>query len=300
MYKTFNAADVTPTEIHRLILGSIAPRPIAFASTVDAQGRPNLAPFSFFNAFGVNPTTIIFSPARRGRDNTTKHTFENLKEVPEVVINAVTYSMVEQVSLASAEFPQGISEFEKAGFTPVASEKVKPFRVKESPVQWECKVRQVIETGSGGGAANLIVCEVVMVHVLTDILTGDGNINTPKIDLVGRMGSDYYVRAHGEALFEVEKPLHKPAIGIDALPFSLRNSPLLTGNELGRLGSVESKPLPGELIEARSHAEVKALIDHPLLTREAKMEKLHHMVRVALQQGDKRRALILGWVMNGE
>ncbi|HAH59857.1 MAG: flavin reductase family protein [Lentimicrobium sp.] len=300
MYKTFDATEIAPNAIHRLIVGAIAPRPIAFASTVNAMGQPNLAPFSFFNAFGVNPTTIIFSPARRGRDNTTKHTFENIKEVPEVVINAVTYSMVEQVSLASAEFPQGISEFEKAGFTPLASDKVKPFRVKESPVQWECKVRQVIETGTGGGAANLIICEVVMVHVRADILTDDGNINTSKIDLVGRMGTDYYVRAHGEALFEVEKPYHKPAIGIDALPFSLKNSPLLTGNELGRLGSVEAMPSPGELAEARSISGVHSILNHSVLTREAKTEKLHQMVREALQQGNKRHALILGWLLEDE
>ncbi|GAB1403884.1 MAG: flavin reductase family protein [Lentimicrobiaceae bacterium] len=296
MYKSFDSSEITPSAIHRLIVGAIAPRPIAFASTLDARGRPNLAPFSFFNAFGVNPTTIIFSPARRGRDNTTKHTFENLKEVPEVVINAVTYSMVEQVSLASAEFPQGTNEFEKAGFTPLKAEKVKPFRVKESPVHWECKVRQIIETGSGGGAANLIICEVLMVHVQADLLTDDGNINTAQIDLVGRMGTDYYVRAHGNALFEVEKPYQKPAIGIDALPFSLKNSPLLTGNELGKLGSAETEPLPAEMDEVRAIAQVSEVLNHPLLTREAKVEKIHIMVRDLLQQGDKRKALILGWL----
>lgn len=296
MFKTLDPSQMAHSDLHRLMLGAIAPRPIAFASTVDADGNPNLAPFSFFNAFGVNPGTIIFSPSRRGRDNTTKDTFNNLKEVPEVVINAVTYAMVEQVSLASTEFPKGVNEFEKAGFTMLASEKVRPYRVAESPVQWECRVRNIIETGTGGGAANLIVCDVVMVHVLESVLLPSGQINTPGIDLVGRLGGDYYVRAHGNALFEVEKPLSKPAIGIDTLPFSLRNSPLLTGNELGKLGSSERVPSNEEMEAAGNLSEVKEILDNRLLTLEAKTEKLHFFIRDLLTANRKQEALAIGYL----
>lgn len=297
MFKTFDASETSQNILHQLILGAISPRPIAFASTVDADGKANLAPFSFFNAFGVNPTTIIFSPARRGRDNTVKHTYENIKQVPEVVINAVTYSMVEQVSLASAEFEKGVNEFDKAGFTAIASEKVRPFRVKESPVQWECKVRQIIETGDGGGAANLMICEVVMVHVNEDVLDANGMIDPRKMDLVGRMGGNYYVRAHGDAMFEVEKPLHKPAIGIDALPLSLRNSSILTGNELGRLGSVEFPPTEEELTQARNLESNLTIIEDKSLTASAKLEKLHLLVRAMLRTDKKRLALATGFLL---
>lgn len=297
MYKTINPTEIPHSTLHKLMLGAIAPRPIAFASTIDAEGRPNLSPFSFFNAFGVNPSTIIFSPSRRGRDNTTKDTFDNIKQIPEVVINAVTYSMVEQVSLASTEFPKGVNEFEKSGFTPIASEKVRPFRVMESPVQWECKVRQVIETGTGGGAANLVICEVLLVHIKEEILTANGLIDSQRIDLVGRMGGDYYVRAHGNSLFEVEKPLSKPAIGIDALPVSLRNSPLLTGNELGKLGSAESIPTPAEILQVAEITEIKRILGNQILTLEAKLEKLHNLIRIALAEGRKREALAIGYLI---
>ena len=297
MYKTINPTEIPHAELHKLMLGAIAPRPIAFASTIDAEGRPNLSPFSFFNAFGVNPSTIIFSPSRRGRDNTTKDTFDNIKQIPEVVINAVTYSMVEQVSLASTEFPKGVNEFEKSGFTPLASEKVRPFRVMESPVQWECKVRQVIETGTGGGAANLVICEVLLVHVKEEVLTANGLIDSQRIDLVGRMGGDYYVRAHGNSLFEVEKPLTKPAIGIDALPVSLRNSPLLTGNELGKLGSAESIPTPAEILQVAEIIEIKEIIENQIITTEAKLEKLHYLIRTSLAEGRKREALAIGYLL---
>ncbi len=297
MHKTFDPSIISHAELHKLMLGAIAPRPIAFASTIDAEGRPNLSPFSFFNAFGVNPSTIIFSPSRRGRDNTTKDTFDNLKQVPEVVINAVTYSMVEQVSLASTEFPKGVNEFEKAGFTAIASEKIKPFRVAESPVQWECKVRQVIETGSGGGAANLVICEVLLVHINEEILKTDGLIDTQRIDLVGRMGGDYYVRANGNALFEVEKPLAKPAIGIDALPVHLKNSPLLSGNELGKLGSSEAVPTREEIEQAAQIPGAKEIIENQILTMDAKLEMLHKLIRRQLALGLKKEALSMGYLL---
>lgn len=297
MFKTFDPSVITHTDLHRLLLGAIAPRPIAFASTIDAEGRPNLSPFSFFNAFGVNPSTIIFSPSRRGRDSSTKDTFNNIMEIPEVVINAVTYSMVEQVSLASTEFPKGINEFEKSGFTPVASEKVRPFRVMESPVQWECKVRQVIETGKGGGAANLVICEVLLVHVNKEILTPEGLIDTRLIDLVGRMGGDFYVRANGNALFEVEKPLSKPAIGIDALPVHLKNSSFLSGNELGKLGSSEAVPTREEIEQAAQIPGAKEIIENQILTMDAKLEMLHMLIRRQLALGLKKEALAMGYLL---
>lgn len=297
MYKTFDPAEISHSDLHKIMLGAIAPRPIAFASTMDRGGKPNLSPFSFFNAFGVNPSTIIFSPSRRGRDASVKHTYENIIQVPEVVINAVTYNMVEQMSLASTEFAKGVNEFEKAGFTPIAAEKIRPFRVKESPVQWECKVRQVIETGQGGGAANLIICEVLLVHVNEEILNSSGLIDQQKIDLVGRMGGDYYVRAHGDALFEVEKPLQKPALGIDSLPINLRNSHVLTGNELGRLGSLEFPPTEEEMAYAREMGYNRDIIENKNLSTKEKLEKLHLMVQAMLNDGDKRLALATGFLL---
>ena len=242
LMKHFDASTLSIGEIHGLLVGAIGPRPIAFASTVDAQGRPNLSPFSFFNCFGANPPLLIFSPARRGRDNTTKHSFHNVKAVPEVVINVVTYAMVQQMSVASGEFPEGVNEFEKSGFTPIASEKVRPFRVKESPVQFECVVKQVIETGTGGGAGNLVLCEVAMIHVDETVLDANGRIDQRKIDLVGQMGGHFYARAHGDALFELAQPNQHIGVGVDALPPEARSSTVLTGNELGKLGAALTIP----------------------------------------------------------
>jgi len=198
--------NIAIPKLHHMILGAVAPRPIAFASTIDKEGRPNLSPFSFFNAFGVNPTTLIFSPSRRGRDNTTKDTYENVIEVPEVVINVVTKDIVEKANVSSGEFPKGVNEFLEAGFTMLPSLKIKPFRVKESPVQFECKVRQVIETGDGGGAANLVICEILMMHIDDGILDEQGVIDPDKIRLVGRLGGDHYVDAFGKAIFDLRKP----------------------------------------------------------------------------------------------
>lgn len=240
--KSLDPAQLPIPELHGYLVGAVGPRPVAFASTIDAQGRPNLSPFSFFNVFGANPPLMIFSPARRGRDNTTKHSYHNVKAVPEVVINVVTYPMVHQASLASTEFAEGVNEFEKAGFTPVRSTKVKPFRVKESPVQFECVVKQVIETGTGGGAGNLVICEVVMIHVNEDVLDVNGKIDQRKIDLVGRMGGHFYARAHGDALFELPQPNTNIGVGVDALPVEARNSQVLTGSDLGKLGVALTVP----------------------------------------------------------
>lgn len=239
---SFNPKDKTVPELMNYLQAGVAPRPIAFASTVDKDGNANLSPFSFFNIFGSNPPTLIFSPARRVRDNTIKHTLENVKEVPEVVINVVNFAMVQQASLSSTEYAKGVNEFLKAGFTPLESEAVRPFRVKESPMQMECEVKQIIETGDGGGAGNLIICEIKRVHISEDVLDDKGQIDQHKIDLVARLGGNWYARASGNALFEVAKPLTTLGIGVDSLPQSIRLSTVLTGNDLGRLGNVERLP----------------------------------------------------------
>jgi len=234
--------EVSVGKLHHYLLGAIGPRPIAFASTIDEQGRPNLAPFSFFNIFSANPPIAIFSPARRGRDNTTKHTYENVKRVPEVVINVVNYSIVQQCSLASTEYPEGVDEFQKSGLTAIPSDLIKPFRVLESPVQLECRVNEVKELGHEGGAGNLVICEVLKIHINEDVLDQNGMIDPTKIDLVGRCGGNYYSRAFGDALFEVEKPLSTMGIGVDSIPKDIKFSKFLTGNDLGILGNVESFP----------------------------------------------------------
>lgn len=239
---TLDPKELPIPKLHGYLLGAIGPRPIALASTIDADGNPNLAPFSFFNVFSANPPIAIFSPARSGRTNTTKHTYDNVKVVPEVVINVVNYDLVQQVSLSSSEYPKGVNEFIKSGLTPVPSDLIKPFRVKESPVQFECKVIEVKELGNGGGAGNLVICEVVKIHINENVLNESGAIDQTKIDLVARMGGNYYCRAHGDALFEIVKPLTTLGIGFDNLPTEIKNSSILTGNDLGQLANVENLP----------------------------------------------------------
>lgn len=234
--------EIPTGKLHGYLLGAIAPRPIAFASTMDADGNPNLSPFSFFNVFSANPPILIFSPARRVRGNTTKHTLENALETKEVVINVVNYDIVQQMSLSSTEYAKGVNEFEKAGFTMLKSDVVKPFRVAESPVQFECKINDIIHLGNEGGAGNLIICEVVKLHINEAVLDENGAIDQHKIDLVARAGGSYYSRAK-EGFFEIPKPISTLGIGVDAIPTEIRNSEILTGNNLGMLGNVEQLPL---------------------------------------------------------
>lgn len=238
--------ELSTGKLHGYLLGAVAPRPICFASTVDKEGSVNLSPFSFFNVFSARPPILVFSPARRGRDNTTKHTYENVLEVPEVVINIVNYEMVQQVSLASTEYAKGINEFKKAGFTELPSEMVKPPRVAEAPVQLECKVNEVISLGNEGGAGNLVICEVVKLHIKEEILADDGSIDPFKIDTVSRLGGNWYSRSKS-GLFEVPKPLMTLGIGVDSLPEEIRKSRVLTGNDLGMLGNVENFPNSEEI-----------------------------------------------------
>lgn len=240
--KSINPKEIEIPKLHRYLLGSIGPRPIAFASTIDSKGNINLAPFSFFNVFSANPPIMIFSPARSGRTNESKDTYNNVKEVPEVVINVVTHEMVHQMSLASSPYGSDVSEFEKAGFTSLASDMITPPRVKESPVQFECKVNEVIELGDQGGAGNLIICEVLRIHLKESLLDQNEMIDQHKIDLVSRMGGNWYCRADKNSMFEIQKPITTCGIGFDALPKDIRNSSILSGNDLGQLAGIEQLP----------------------------------------------------------
>lgn len=234
--------EIPIPKLQGYLQGTVSPRPIAFVSSVDKEGRVNLSPFSFFNLVSTNPPILVFSPSRRVRNNTTKHTLENVLEVPEVVINMVNYNMVQQTSLASCDFPRGANEFVKAGFTEVVSEKVKPPRVKESYASFECIVNQVISLGTEGGAGNLVICEAILIHINDFVFDEQGRIDPNKMDSVARMGNDFYTRANGEAIFTVPKPNEKVGIGIDAMPVEIRNSKILTGNDLGMLGNIEKLP----------------------------------------------------------
>lgn len=272
--------EVTTAELHGYLLGAVGPRPIAFASTIDEQGRPNLAPFSYFNVFSANPPILIFSPARRVRDNSTKHTLENVLKIKEVVINVVDFSMVQQMSLASTEYPEGENEFKKAGLSMVSSDLVKPFRVAEAPVQFECKVTKVEALGLNGGAGNLVFCEVVKVHVAKAILDENGSIDQHKIDLVARMGGNWYSRAN-MGLFEVPKPILSLGIGVDALPDAIKSSTILTGNDLGMLGNIEKIPTLEEVEHfIASNVELRALISAD------DKAKLHVRAQEYLQKND--------------
>lgn len=259
---TINPKKSTTPEVHHALLGGIAPRPIAFASTIDKDGNPNLSPFSFFNAFGANPPTLIFSPARSGRDNTNKDTLLNIKQVPEVVINMVTFDMAQQMSLASSPYERGVNEFKKSGFTMLESETIKPFRVKESPIQYECKVLQVIETGDQGGAGNLVICEVTRIHIDEDVLDYEGKIDPNLADLIGRMGGNYYVRTIGDALFEIPKPVSFVGMGFDQLPEFIRVSRDWSKAEKAQFAGLERIPTEDDLRKDKLSAFVLNGLDN--------------------------------------
>ncbi|WP_299711883.1 flavin reductase family protein [uncultured Tenacibaculum sp.] len=277
---TINPKEVSTGKLHQYLLGAVAPRPIAFASTIDEEGNPNLSPFSFFNVFGANPPIMIFSPARSVRNNTTKHTLDNVEKTKEVVINVVNYDIVQQMSLSSTMYPKGVNEFVKSGLTMLPSEEVKPFRVAESPVQFECKVNDVIYTGNEGGAGNLIVCEVVKLHVNENVLNEEGLIDQYKIDLVSRAGGSFYSRAR-DGFFEIPKPLSTLGIGVDQIPEAIRNSTVLTGNNLGVLANVEALPNT-EVVDnfAQEHPEYVGLSE----------EKKHTFAQQYLDKNDVESA----------
>ncbi len=238
---TINPNNIPTAKLHAYLLSAIAPRPIALASTIDANGNPNLSPFSFFNVFSANPPILIFSPARRVRNNTIKHTLENVLETKEVVINVVNHAIVQQMSLSSTEYAKDINEFDKAGFTMLKSDVVLPFRVAESPVQFECRVNDIISLGKDGGAGNLVICEVIKLHIHTAVLDENDAIDQKKLDLVSRAGGSFYSRAK-LGFFEIPKPISTLGIGVDAIPNEIKNSTILTGNNLGLLGNVEALP----------------------------------------------------------
>jgi flavin reductase (DIM6/NTAB) family NADH-FMN oxidoreductase RutF len=281
---SINPQDLSTAKLHGYLLSAVAPRPIAFASTIDANGNPNLSPFSYFNVFSTNPPVLIFSPARRVRDNTVKHTLTNAEEVKEVVINVVNYDLVHQMSLTSTEYPEGVNEFEKAGLTMLPSEVVKPFRVAESPVQFECKINDIVYLGKEGGAGNLIVCEVVKIHITDEVLNGDGSINQETLDLVARAGGNYYSRAR-KGFFEIPKPLKTMGIGVDAMPKHVKNSMILTGNNLGMLANVEALPSKKDVNDFINHISER----YPDI-KIASHRKKHKIAQNYLSYGDVESA----------
>lgn len=260
MVKTIDTSLVTPAESIQYLQNAVAPRPIALVSTIDNQGNVNLSPFSFYNVFSSNPPILVFSPSRRVRDTTSKHTIQNIEEVRECVINSVSYDIVHQSSISSTEYDKGVNEFHKAGFTELDSLKVKPPRVKESKVSFECKVKDLISMGDGGGAGTLVICEVLMIHVDESVLNDRGLIDTRKIDLVGRMGESWYTHSNGDSLFEIPKPLVTKGIGVDSLPDSIRLSTIFSGNDLAMLGNVEILPEGNFSEDELMHQKAKDLL----------------------------------------
>ncbi|MCD0488465.1 flavin reductase family protein [Pedobacter sp. MC2016-14] len=288
---TVETSELSPAQLQNYLQYAIAPRPICFASTIDEAGNVNLSPFSFFNLFSTNPALCIFSPARRVRDNTVKHTLENVLQVKECVINMVDYAMVQQTSLASTDYAKGVNEFEKAGFTMLPSVLVKPPRVAEAPVQMECSIQEVISLGEGPGAGNLVLAEIKLIHIKEEILDAEGKIDQAKIDLVARLGGDWYCRVTPESLFKVAKPLTTLGIGVDALPKGLRNSMVLTGNDLGMLGNVEQLPGADEIDAIRNHALVKEIMDATIGDAVNRQRELHELAKEMLRKGNTADAI---------
>lgn len=282
-----NLTDLSPAEKQYYLQHAIAPRPIAFASTIDKDGRVNLSPFSFFNLFSSNPPIVVFSPARRVRDNTPKHTLENVLEVPEVVISIVTYDMVQQMSLSSCEFPKEVSEFVKSGFTPLPATMVKPPLVKESPINMECRVIEVKPLGTSGGAGNLVICEVLCMHINDALLDADKKIDQRNIHHVARLGGDWYCKVDESSLFKVEKPNTKLGIGVDALPDSIRNSRILTGNDLGQLANVHEYPV---IDPAFDDGDLKQIIQYFSVSPDEMEKELHLLAKKLLQAGKVQEA----------
>jgi flavin reductase (DIM6/NTAB) family NADH-FMN oxidoreductase RutF len=288
---TIDIKNLTPLDLQNYLQYAIAPRPICLASTIDKEGNVNLSPFSFFNMFSTNPPVCVFSPARRVRDNTTKHTLENLHEVPECVINIVNYNIVQQVSLSSVEYDKGVDEFIKTGLTALPSQIVKPPRVAEAPVQFECVINDIIALGNNAGAGNLIIAEIKLMHINEAVLDEDGRIDQAKIDLVARLGGDWYCRVTPENLFKVTKPNRNIGIGVDALPLAIRNSYILTGNDLGQLGNLTAFP-DGESIETYSQTPaIKEILDATIGDSQTRDMQLQFKAKELLNEGKPEEAL---------
>lgn len=286
-YRIVDPETIPRHDFHQFIVGAVAPRPIAFVSTVDKEGNANLAPYSFFNAFSSNPPIFVFSSNRRVSNNTTKDTLANVEETREVVINVVNYDIVRQMSVASAQFPKGVNEFEKSGLTPVPSDLVKPFRVKESPINFECKVTDIITLGSQGGAGHLIICEVVRMHILEDVLDDRGRIVPDKLDLMGRLGRSYYVRASGEAIHTIVQSVETMCIGFDRLPDSIKHSKIFTGNNLGQFAGLYEAPGREEVVALKESDERVIKI----LSSDQPLEELHRYAKEILESDEDNRPL---------
>lgn len=283
---TLNLSDLSPAELQEYLQYAIAPRPICLASTIDNEGNVNLSPFSFFNMFSISPPICVFSPSRRVRDNTTKHTLENIKQVPECVINLVNYDIVQQTSLSSSEYPRGTNEFVKSGLTPMASELIKPPRVAESPVQLECFVNQIIGLGNTAGSGNMVIAEIKIMHINPSILDEGKKIDQEKIDLVARLGGDWYCRVTKENLFKVAKPNKKIGIGVDSLPQSIRDSSILTGNDLGQLANIDELPHETSINQyARQMTDLQNLLISTRNNSKLRRESLHLLAKSLLLSG---------------
>lgn len=287
MFKTILLKNIIPAEAQNYLQHAIGPRPICFASTIDSNGKVNLSPFSFFNLFSTNPAIVVFSPSRRVRDNTTKHTLQNILEVPEVSINIVSYDMVQQTSLASCEYPKGTDEFLKTGFTQEPSQIIKPPRIKDSPIQMECKVLEVKPLGTEGGAGNLVIAEILMMHINENILNEAGNIDQMKLDVVARLGGNWYTRANSSTIFEVEKPNTQLGIGVDSLPENIRNSKILTGNNLGQLANVKETPFVDTAFE---DDQLKNIFQYYSADPEEMEKELHLYAKELLDDGKVKEA----------
>ena len=286
---------IPPARVQQFLQYAVAPRPVCFASTINIEGQVNLSPFSFFNLFSSNPPIVVFSPARRVRDNSTKHTLENVLEVPEVVVNMVDYDMLQQMSLSSCEYPKGVNEFTKAGFTEEPSTLIRPPMVKESKIKMECRVTEVKPLGSGGGAGNLVIAEVLVMHIDDSVLDEQGMIDQRKLDLVARLGGHWYTRANASTIFEVEKPNLQLGIGVDALPTSVRNSKILTGNNLGQLGNVHVLP---DVDPAFDDPKLKQIIQYFSVNPDDMEKELHRYAKVLLDAGKVQEAWQVLLAMN--
>jgi flavin reductase (DIM6/NTAB) family NADH-FMN oxidoreductase RutF len=289
--RSIDPKAIPTAELHQILVSAVAPRPIAFASTISESGEPNIAPYSFFNVFSSNPPTMVFSSNRRVSDGTTKDTLSNVEHNMEVVINVVPHSLVRQMTVASIQYPTGVSEFEKSGLTPVPSDIVQPFRIKESPVQFECKASQIIPLGEEGGAGHLIICEVVKIHLNEDILDEEGKINPHKIDLMGRLGRAFYVRASGEAVYKFYQPVTRIGIGYDQLPESIRQSDVFTGNNLGQLASLPHPPSKESIENIKRQKEIEEI-----LRGEQPIEALHQYAQKELAKENLELAAQLAWL----
>lgn len=290
--RTIDPSTKTAADMHQLLVGTVAPRPIAFASTISTEGHVNLAPYSFFNVFGTKPPILVFSPVLSGKEGSAKDTLNNVRAVPEVVINVVNYEIVRQMALTSIKYPPEVDEFTKSGLTPHASEVVRPFRVKESPAQFECKVRDIISFGEQGGAAQLVICEAVRIHLADYIFDEKDRIDPQQIDLMGRMGRAFYNRASGASIHRIYQPFHELGIGYEALPAHVRKSTVLTGNDLGHLAAITQLPSREELNILRRDPKIAQLLQQPNA-----VQLLHEQARQAIVEGDISLAARLVYVL---